>query len=206
MKFPFVIALFVAVAVVLIAPAAVADDEDQAKRLCQQKITSVYDLKKFHHTQVERLGHHKFQVHGQVRYDHHWYDFQCKVKQGQVRSFAYHGPHSRNDDDDLGTALAVGAGLAIVAAVASAQKHDDDRELSVSKSVLEDDCHDILQYRIRDEHDRSATVTMKESHLKGRDLSGEAKAKYHDGRPHRVKYTCHFDGDGQIRDSSYRLH
>lgn len=198
-------ALFVAFATMLATPAALADGEDRARKMCKQKITNVYDLKKFRHTDVERVGNHKFQVHGQARYDHHWYDFQCKIKRDQVRSYAYHGPHSRNNDDNLGTALAVGAGIAIVAAVASSH-NDDDKALPVSKSVLEDDCHDILQYRIRDEHDRTAMVHMKESHLKGQDLSGEAKVKYHDGRPHRVKYTCHFDRNGQIRDSSYRLH
>jgi hypothetical protein len=198
--------LFLVLAGTLAAPVAMADGEDRARKLCKQKITDVYDLKKFQHTQVERVGNHKFQVHGQVRFDHHWYDFQCRVKQDQVKSYAYHGPHNRNRDGDVETALAVGAGLAIVAAIASAHSDDDRKSLSVPRTALEDDCHDILQYRIRDEHDRTASVTMRESHLKGRDLSGEARVDYHDGRPHKVKYTCHFDRDGQIKDSSYRLH
>lgn len=43
--------------------------------------------------------------------------------------------------------------------------------------MLEDDCHDELQYRIRDEHKRSDRVNMKTSEVKGHDLKGEAELK-----------------------------
>ena len=192
----------------LVAPlAASAAEEDKARKACKAKITDTYDLRKFRNAWVERLGHHKFQVHGEARFDHQWYDYQCKVKQGQVRSFAYHGPHNRHgNDSDTNTAVAVGVGLAIAAVVVSAADNDRHNDLSVPKTVLEDDCHDILQYRIRDEHDHTAAVKMRESRLKGRDLSGEAKVKYQHHSPHHVTYTCHFDGKGHITDSSYRLH
>lgn len=199
--------LLASVTAMLVMSTAAADEPGRAKEECKEKITSVYGLKKFQHTSVERTGNHKFQVHGQVRYDHHWHDFQCKVKRDQVKSYAYDGPHGHNkDDDNVGTALAVGAGLAIAAAVIAASDDGDDKDLSASKSVMEDDCHDILQYRIRDEHDRSAAVKMQEAHIKGRDLHGKAHVKYHDGRPHEVNYTCHFDNKGHIVDSSYTLH
>lgn len=196
----------VLLALFIVSPQALADASDRARQECKQKITDVYGLKKFQNAHVEKTGNHKFRVYGQVRYDHHWYDYHCKVKQDRIKSYAYNGPHGRNkDNDDVETALAVGAGLAIAAAViASSNDHGDD--LPVSKSTLEDECHDILQYRIRDEHDRTAVVRMRDSHLKGRDLKGKASAKYHGGRPHNVNYTCHFDGKGRIADSSYTLH
>lgn len=187
---------------------AIADQEEDARRACKARIAEVYDLDKFRNTWTDKLGNHKFQVHGEVRFDHNYYDFQCKVKQGEVRSYAYEGPHRKHGDhsDDMGKAVAVGAGLAIAAALVAASNDGDDRNLSASKSVLEDDCHDILQYRIRDEHDRSADVQMEESTLKGRDLSGEAKVKYQNRSPHHATFTCHFDRNGRIDDSSYRLH
>jgi len=198
--------LVVSLALFTVAPEALANEPDRARQECKEKITEVYGLKKFQNAHIEKTGNHKFQVYGQVRYDHHWYDYNCKVKQNRVKSYAYSGPHGRNNDD-VETALAVGAGLAIAAAlIASSNNDSDGKDLPVSKSALEDDCHDILQYRIRDEHDRTASVRMQESHLKGRNLSGKASAKYHDGRPNKVKYTCHFDGKGHIVDSSYTLH
>ena len=196
-----VLALFTAV------PDAFAKETDHARQACKAKISDIYGLKKFQNAHVEKTGNHKFRVYGQVRYEHHWYDYHCKVKQGNVKSYSYGGPHGHNkDDNDVGTALAVGAGLAIAAAVIAASDDDNERDLSASKSVMEDDCHDVLQYRIRDEHDRTASVKMQESHLKGRDLRGNARVKYHNGRPHEVKSTCHFDNKGHIFDSSYTLH
>ena len=186
---------------------ASADEEDRARQVCKAEITKTYGLDKFRNTWAERLGNHKFQVHGDVRYNHNYYDFQCKVKQGEVRSFAYQGPHNRHGDhDDANAAVAVGVGLVLAAAIVSSADNNSRDELPVAKTVLEDDCHDILQYRIRDEHDRSANVKKQESKIKGRDLSGEAKVKYGSGSPHHVSYTCHFDRQGQIKDSSYRLY
>jgi len=194
--------------------AALASEEKQAKKLCKHKIQDVYDARKFRDTWVEQVGNHKFKVHGKAVVEDYWYPYHCKVKNGSVKSYSYEGPSrhhsgSKNDDDDLGAAIAVGAGLAILAAAAS-QSGDNDHgggsQLDVKKSVLEDDCHDILQYRIRDEHDRSARVKMKDSTVKGRDLKGEAKVKYDHGHPHHVAYTCHFDKHGHIKDSSYHLY
>ena len=193
-------------ALLFFAPMAVeANEEDKAKDLCKDTIRDVYGHDRFKNTWADKTGNHKFEVHGQVKVRDHKYDFQCKVKNGNVKSYAYHGPHDRHsDDDDLGKAVAVGAGLAIAAAII-ASSDDDDSKLP-AKSVLEDDCHDLLQYRIRDEHDRTAEVVMKESRLKGQDLSGDAKVKYHHGSPHHAQFTCHFDGRGHLLDSSYRLH
>ena len=195
---------------VLLSPVAFAAEEDRAKDLCKAKIEDVYGVNKFRNTLTERLGNHKFQVDGEVRFDHHSYDFQCKIKQGNVKSYSYGGPDRRhNDDDDIGTAIAVGAGLAIIAAIAASSdddKHSARQELPVAKTILEDDCHDMLQYRIRDEHDYTARVTLKEASLSGHDLTGDAKVKYDRGSPHHATYTCHFDGSGRLKDSSYHLY
>jgi hypothetical protein len=67
-------------------------------------------------------------------------------------------------------------------------------------------CHDMLQYRIRDEHGYTARVTLKEASLSGHDLTGDAKVKYDRGSPHHATYTCHFDGSGRLKDSSYDLY
>jgi hypothetical protein len=195
---------------------AMASEEDRAIQLCESKISNVYGVSNFRHVSSEREGNHKFLVHGKVRYDDHKYNFNCKVKHGEIRSFAYNGPHKRHQDDDdddnnVGAIVAVGAGLAILAAIAASQSDDNDESgkgstLTVSKSVLEDDCHDTLQYRIRDEHDYSARVNIKDSRIDGHDLVGNAKVKYDRDDPQHATYTCHFDSRGRVLDSSYYIY
>lgn len=208
----------VAVSLCLLFPGtAMASEEDRAKQLCRDKIRDVYGVSNFRNVWGEQIGNHKFKIHGKVRIDDHQYPFNCKVKQGHVKSYAYHGPsprHREHDDDDdgsLGTALAVGAGLAIVAALAAASHSDKgdsgkSSQLRVNKSVLEDNCHDTLQYRIRDEHNYTARVHLKSSRIEGHDLVGDAKVKYEGEHPHHASYTCHFDDRGRVMDSRYHLY
>jgi hypothetical protein len=194
---------------------AMASDEDRAIQLCESKIRDVYSVSNFRHVSSEQEGNHKFLVNGKVRYDDHKYNFNCKVKRGEIKSYAYNGPHQRHQDDNdddsnVGAIVAVGAGLAILAAIAASQSDDNDEPrkgstLSVSKPVLEDDCHDMLQYRIRDEHDYSARVNIKDSRVDGHDLVGNARVKYDRDDPQHATYTCHFDSRGRVLDSSYYL-
>lgn len=204
-----------AVSLCLLLPgAAIASEEDRAKQLCRDKIRDVYGESNFHQVWGEQVGNHKFKIHGKVKVDDHKYPFECKVKHGHIKSYAYHGPHSRHrdhegdDDSNLGTALAVGAGLAIVAALAASQGDGGSKssQLQVSKSVLEDDCHDALQYRIRDEHDYTARVHLSNSRIEGHDLVGDARVKYDREHPHHATFRCHFDSRGRVMDSQYHLY
>ena len=204
-------------ATLALSSTVVASEEHQARKMCKSKITEVYGVDRFSDLLTDKLGNHKFKVQGKVRVHNHMYPFKCKIKNGHVKSYAYNGPHDRHpehnyddDDDDInvGAAIAVGAGLAIIAAIASqsGDDHQDKSDISTSQSVLEDDCHDMLQYRIRDEHDATATVRMKSSHMSGRDLKGEMKVKYLRRNDQRGSYTCHFNSSGRLLDSSYHLY
>jgi uncharacterized membrane protein len=201
--------------IVLLPLSAMASEQDSAKELCKAKIEDVYGVNNFRNVWSERDGNHKYRVHGQVKFDNHKYDFNCKIKHGNVKSYAYDGPHNqhndKNDDNNIATAVAVGAGLAISAALAVAQASADDHSdtrssLPVSKSVLEDECHDMLQYRIRDEHDYTARVSLKDGRIEGHDLVGDAKVQYEREHPHHATYTCHFDSRGRLMDSRYNLY
>lgn len=218
MTFKFSNSLAAAVITALLLPlTAMASEEDRAIQLCESKIRDEYGVSNFRHVSSEREGNHKFMVHGKVRYDDHKYNFSCKVKHGNIKSYAYNGPHKRHRDDadddnsNVGAVVAVGAGLAILAAIAASQSDAADgtgkgSALSVSKSVLEDDCHDTLQYRIRDEHDYTARVNIRDSRIDGHDLVGSARVKYDREDPQHANYTCHFDSRGRVLDSSYYLY
>lgn len=189
--------------------AAVADEYDTAVRLCEAKIRDVYHVSEFRDAFAEREGNHKFMVHGKVKRDGKKYPFDCKVKNGHVKSYHYDGPHGHGDKDDsnLGAALAIGAGLAIVAAIAaSAHDKDDKGDSHINKAMAEDDCHDELVYRMRAERHGRADVTLSTAKLHGRDLSGEGRVRFEQGRPHRFTYTCHLDRTGRVSDSSYLLY
>ena len=210
------LALAATMSMALLLPvASMASEQGNAEQLCKSQIRDAYGVSNFRNVWSETEGNHKFRVHGQVKMDNHKYDFNCKIKHGNVKSYAYDGPHQRHSDKDddsgIGTAVAVGAGLAINAALAASQAGDDKhRDTSssrpVSKSVLEDDCHDMLQYRIRDEHDYTARVTLKDSKIEGHYLVGDAKVQYDRERPHHATYTCHFDSRGRVQDSRYHLY
>lgn len=199
----------------LLSGAAMASGEDRAEQLCKEKIHDVYGISDFRHVWGEKAGHHKYKVHGKVRVDNHKYPFNCKVKNGYVKSYTYQGPNPRyrdkdDDDSNLGAVLAVGAGLAIVAAIAASAADDSgggkSSQLQRKKPALEDDCHDALQYRIRDEHNYTARVHMKNARIEGHDLVGDAKVKYDSEHPHHATFTCHFDSRGRLMDSSYHLY
>ena len=163
-----VVAISVAMFVSL-PPCALASEQDDAVRLCQDQIKQKYAVGDFRHVWADQEGNHKFIVNGKVKYENQMYPFNYKIKNGQVKSYAYDGPHSQHSDDssDLSKAVAVGVGLAIVAAIASQAGKDDKSSTSplpVKQSILEDECHDNLQYRMRDEHYSSgmsdSTITV----------------------------------------------
>ena len=76
----------------------------------------------------------------------------------------------------------------------------------VKQSVLEDECQENLEYRIRDEHDYTASVILKDAKVEGHNLVGHAKIKYENAHPHYANYTCHFNSRGHVNDSSYNLY
>jgi hypothetical protein len=198
-------------AVSLAWAATASADEDSAISACKGKVRAEYDAEKFRDVWAEKEGHHKYRVYGKVKVHDHKYPFSCKIKDGQVKSYSFEGPHRKDDDSDVETAIAVGAGLAIVAAAvasSSGSQHDDHKsgELHHRRSHLEDDCHDALTYRISDEHDRTASVSIKSAELKGFDLKGEARVQYEGHHPHKATYTCHFNDDGYLVDSHYKLY
>lgn len=197
----------------LFGSTASASEERDARKLCKNKITEVYGVNHFSGLLTDQIGNHKFKINGKVKFSNHLYPFNCKVKNGHIKSYAYNGPHDRHpqshkdDDDNLGAAIAVGAGLAIIAAIAASSDNDHGgSNISTSKTVLEDDCHDMLQYRIKDEHDGTARVHMKSSQLSGHNLKGEIKVKYLRRNDQRGSYTCHFNRNGTLEDSSYHLY
>ena len=63
-----------AVSLCLLAPGvAMASEEGHAKQLCQNKIRNVYDVSNFRHVEAEKVGNHKYKIHGKVKTNHRKY-------------------------------------------------------------------------------------------------------------------------------------
>lgn len=188
--------------------------EGRAKSLCEDAIKRHYGVDSFRNVWADRTGHYKYDVHGEVREDRRSYPFNCKVKGDYVKSYYYNGPHKKDDDNGgskLGTALAIGAGIAIIAALASKSNgdddyHDYDSSTGRDAKLMEDDCHDELVYRLRHEHREHASVVLKTAKVRGRKLSGEGKVRWQNHPNNRFNYTCYFDSRGHIRDSEYQYY
>jgi hypothetical protein len=185
-----------------------------AQRLCEDKIRDVYGVSKLRDVWAEQTGNDKFKIYGKVKADNHLYPFDCKVKHGQVQSYAYEGPHGRHRDDDdgkLGTAVAVGAGLAVIAALVASQSGEGDKPQSTSfqgrtQAAREDDCHDAIEARVRHEQERWARVALRNTHTSNDQLFGQATVTYGDRQPHQATFTCYFDNYGRVVDNSYQLY
>lgn len=185
---------------------AFANEEDEAVRICERYISDEFGVDKFRNVWAEPKGHHKFKVHGNVKYQHDKHPFDCVVKRGHVKSYHYNGPHPglAGDDDGMSDnakkALAVGAGLAIVAALANAAK-----DKGHGQTHMEDDCAEALAHRMRDDHHDSARFSITSSKLDGDILSGEGNVKWGHARPNHVEFSCLFQ-DHRVDDTNYVLY
>lgn len=216
MRYPLSIVLSATLVLPLVLPAlAFASDASYAQQLCEDKIRDVYGVSKLRDVWTDQIGNSKFKVYGKVKANSQLYPFDCKVKHGQVQSYAYEGPHDRHKDDDdrkVGTAVAVGAGLAIIAAIAASQSGDNEKSKSSgashgrSQAALEDDCHDAVESRVRHDQERAARVTLRNSRVSDDQLFGEATVTYGDRQPHLATFTCYLDSYGRVVDSSYQLY
>ena len=208
MKYPKTLTLAAAVALAFCSySTAFASEEDDAVQACTLHMRDTFGLNEFRSLWVEPLGHHKFKVHGKVKYDHQKHPFDCVVKRGHIKSYHYNGPRpglaDHDDDDKSDTAkkvLAVGAGLAIAAAIAKAAQ-----EQGSEKTHMEDDCREALAHRMREDHHDSASFSISRSELKGDILSGEGNVRWGHARPNHVEFSCLFQ-DHRVDDTNYVLY
>lgn len=111
-----------AFALALALPAtALAYNEQDAVRDCQNRIKSEYGVNDFRNGQAQKImdSEHHYQVQGFVKVDGDKHPWNCEIKKRHVVAAEYSGPKPKG----MGTAekLAVGAAVAIGAGVAASQ-------------------------------------------------------------------------------------
>jgi hypothetical protein len=71
---------------------------------------------------------------------------------------------------------------------------------------LQSGCNADASPDIRDEHDYTAQMALKDVMIDGQDMVGDARVSYDREHPQHTTYTCHFDSQGRVKDSSYHLY
>ena len=111
---------------VAVPGAALAYDEDDAIRDCENRLRDEYKLSDFRHQSAERLPDksHSYRVKGQTKVEDEKHPFGCEITDRHVTSVTYSGP----EPEGLGTAekLAIGAAAAIAAGVVASEMSKDD--------------------------------------------------------------------------------
>ena len=109
--------------------------ESEAISACENKIRSIYGVDQFKHVAAESTGHHKYDVHGKVKFNYSKHPFSCRVKRGSVRSYHYDGPTKAIDNADdhhhkshSGRNVAIGVGIAAIVAMAIANSNKKDTD------------------------------------------------------------------------------
>lgn len=145
---------------------------------------------------------------GSRGYDNDW-------RYGRDGYYGYDRDYRKHHDNDDGEKIAIGVGLAALAAVAIAAAANQSESGNqgayaegVEKTDLEDACGEALGRRIRHEHDGVDKVAMDYSNLthKGNTLSGNGRIVWYRRHASDMDFTCHFDNQGRVIDSSYKFY
>ncbi len=206
---------------------AIASGEDKAIYECKNSIRNNYNVSDFRNVFADSIGHHRYRVYGKVRARGHRYPFNCTVKRGWVQSYSYDGPYgnrdNRYDRDDkhhssTGKNIAIGVGLAALAAVIAANAKKGGTSTSsesafsydkhVDKYYLEDECGEALGGRVRREHHGVRKIEIDTSRVThaGSTLTGKGLIHWQQDQPSDLEFSCQFDNDGSVRDSSYSFY
>jgi hypothetical protein len=209
----------------LISSAAYANKQDRAIHECKQSIRDAYGVSNFRNVFAERIGHNRFRVYGKILNRGRSYPFSCGVKRGRVQSYNYDGPHRKYDDeyyndsrhDNKARNVAIGVGLAALAAAAIAASSKNQTTApaesfsyndGIDKSHLEDECGEELGGRIRREHDGVRRIEFDHSQIKhnGSQLTGSGHIQWQREEPSALEFSCSFDRNGRVSDSSYSFY
>ncbi len=206
--------------------------EIESTILCKNKMRSIYGMDEFRQVSAEKVGHHKYVVHGKVKYHHNRYPFNCRIKRGYVTSFHYNGPteSSENYDDDhhhsshRGKNIAIGVGIAAIAAAVIANKNKTNQSMNtnnysqnaynnaydshINNEDLEDSCHDSVDGRIKRNYKTIRRVNFTHDTIKHNktQVVGDGRVSYYNGEHTGFSFTCQFNRNGHVIDTSYSIY
>lgn len=128
-----------AVAVGLTLPGiALAYDEDDAIRDCNNRMRSEYKLTDFRSESAKQLpgAGHRYEVSGKTKVDGDKYDYRCDIENRHVTAIHYDGPEP--EGMDTAEKVAIGAAAAVATAIAvNAMSKDKDEAAEAAPAAAE---------------------------------------------------------------------
>jgi cytoskeletal protein RodZ len=117
---------------------ALAYDEDDAIRDCNQRLRSEYKLTDFRSESAKQLPGegHRYEVSGKTKVDGTKYDYRCDIKDRHVTAIHYDGPEP--EGMDTAEKVAIGAAAAVATAIAvDAMTKDKDEAAEAAPTAPE---------------------------------------------------------------------
>jgi len=204
----------------LAAPNAFARyDASDAKHDCKREVTHDYRYHNAHNVHVEKTDKGRFRVKGKVKStaDNKDHKFTCKVRHREVVSWNVN-PHGIGGDssDNDNTALAIGAGIVGLAALAAIASNDDEYSNSRNDyqndrgddpfddiNYLKKECNRTIWKHLNDDHSPVKSLHFNRVNLRHRELRGRGEVHFRDGEDRDLKFSCHFDRRGRVHDGDY---
>jgi hypothetical protein len=200
--------------------------EEKAIDACENKIRSIYGVDQFKHVEAEKIGHHIYIVRGKVKYQDAKHPFSCRAKRGQVLSYHYEGPSKYTGNRDnhhhkshTGRNVAIGVGVAAIIGAILVNSSKDDSSKGDNKNSnhyaknmasedLEDSCHETVEGRIKRNYHTIRRVKFKHDTIKHdrRNAYGNGRVVYYNGDRTDFSFSCDFNRNGRVIDSSYSIY
>lgn len=161
-------------------------------------------------------GHRSYRVSGKAfdTKDNKHYPYVCKIRHGEVVDWRVNRSSKHSDKN---SAIAAGAGLLAVLAIAAAandDKHHTNRHRDHDKGAspfddmkyLKKQCKQNIRRHIAHDDQAVKKIHLDTTHLNRRTLRGEGGVLFKRGGGSDISYECKFDRQGRIHDGHYRFH
>lgn len=160
---------------------------------------------------VTDRGHGSYKVTGKAydKNDDKRYPYTCKIRHGEVVDWRV---IKSSGSSDKKAAIAVGAGIIALAAIAAAANKDKHENHATGGNAFDDirylkrQCKQNIRHHIDNEDQPLKSIHLDTTHLYNRTLVGEGGVLFKRGGGSDIAYECKFDRQGRIYDGHYRFH
>ena len=198
-----------------------AYNEMNAKYDCANKIAREGQYHQASHEKASSKGHRSYHVTGNVksRRNNTTHRFSCNVRHGEVVNWHVSNTSTKKTSGK-DTAIAVGAGILALAAIAALSEDDKHQnhtshqrynDYDTGGSAFDDirylkrECKRNLRHHIERAHGRVRSVELYSAHLNHRSLNGRGIVMFQRGGERELDYHCVYDRRGEIRDGHYQF-